>query len=242
MHAVPQRQEEMLQFRWCSYQSSTSQPWLQKTRSDAPLLTTRALRAARRLVLEQKRWITSLTEPSGAGRPPCMAAFPGLRRKRRRSLMKTTEKRLQKLGQPRMGSTERLQRQVMLPLQVWSHLVASRFRWVRGLLLARQHFVSSSLVNVTFRKSNSSQHVLVAWSPGSCVTVILIPSPVLLLEYAALDDMATFWLFHYVRCYRLCDLAINDMVCNPALSNGVARDARRRDGSGTNTFVTCERH
>ena len=117
------------------------------------------------------------------------------------------------------------------------HLVTSRFRWVRGLLLARQHFVSSSLVNVTFRKSNSSQHVLVAWSPGACATAILIPSLVLLLEYAVLDDMATFWFFHYVRCYLLCDLAINDMVCNPALSIGVARDARRRDGLGTNAYL-----
>ena len=40
-----------------------------KTRSDAPLLTIRALRATRSLVLEQKRWITSLTEQNGAGKP-----------------------------------------------------------------------------------------------------------------------------------------------------------------------------
>ena len=116
-------------------------------------------------------------------------------------------------------------------------MVTSRFRWVRGLLLARQHFVSSSLVNVTFHKSNSSQHVLVAWSPGACVTAILIPSLMLLLEYAVLNDMATFWFFYYVRCCPLCDLAINDMVCNPALSFGVARDARRRDGLGTNAHL-----
>ena len=47
----------------------TSQPWLQKTRLDAPLLMTRALRAVRRLALAQKRWIASLTEQSGAGKP-----------------------------------------------------------------------------------------------------------------------------------------------------------------------------
>ena len=40
-----------------------------KTRSDAPLWMIRALRAVRRLVLVQKRWITSLTEQSGAGKP-----------------------------------------------------------------------------------------------------------------------------------------------------------------------------
>ena len=101
-------------------------------------------------------------------------------------------------------------------LEQLGHKFTSRFRWLRGLLLARQHLVSSSLVNVTFRKSDSSQHVLAAWRPGACVTAILIPSLVLLLEYAVLDDKATIWLFHYVRCYHLCDLAINDMVCNPA--------------------------
>ena len=62
---------------------------------DAPLLMTRALHAVRRLVLVQKRWITSLTEQSGAGKPSWMAAFPGRRRKRRRSLMKMTERILQ---------------------------------------------------------------------------------------------------------------------------------------------------
>ena len=53
----------------CSCQSSTSQPWLQKARSDAPLLMIRALRAVRRLVLVQERWITSLTEQRDAGNP-----------------------------------------------------------------------------------------------------------------------------------------------------------------------------
>ena len=37
-----------------------------KNPSDAPLLMTRALRAVRRMVLVQKRWITSLTEQSSA--------------------------------------------------------------------------------------------------------------------------------------------------------------------------------
>ena len=40
-----------------------------KTRLNAPLLMTRALRAVRRLALAQKRWITSITEQSGAGKP-----------------------------------------------------------------------------------------------------------------------------------------------------------------------------
>ena len=40
-----------------------------KTRLDARLLMTRALRAVRRLALAQKRWITSLTEQSGASKP-----------------------------------------------------------------------------------------------------------------------------------------------------------------------------
>ena len=39
------------------------------TRSDALLLTIRALRATKHFVLEQKRWITSLTEQSGADKP-----------------------------------------------------------------------------------------------------------------------------------------------------------------------------
>ena len=90
---------------------------------------------------------------------------------------------------------------------------------------------------VTFRKSNCSLHVLVAWSPGACATTILIPSVVLILGYAALDEKATLWFFHYIRCNTLCDLAINDMVCITALSIGVARDARRRDVLGTNAYL-----
>ena len=79
----------------------------------------------------------------------------------------------------------------------------SRFSLGAWVTVGTAAFWFTSLVNVTFRKSNSLQHVLVAWRPGACVTAILIPSLVLLLEYTALDDMATFWFFHHVRCYPL---------------------------------------
>ena len=104
----------------------------------------------------------------------------------------------------------------MLPLQVSVGAVASLgyvafFRWLLGLLF---HLPC----NVT-------------------VTSILVLTMVPLLKYAVLDGMASFWFFHYVRCYTLCDLVINAMVCNPDFSIGVARDARRRDGIGTNAYL-----
>ena len=145
-----------------------------------------------------------------------------------------------------MGSTERLQRQVMLPLQVWSqagnHIWSSCVTWLRRVFVGcvgycwhGRHFVSSSLEMSGCARTTVRS--MWWWRPGACVTAILIPSLVLPLEYAVLDDMAKIWFFHYARCYSLCDLAINDMVCNPALSIGVARDARRRDGLCTNAYL-----
>ena len=52
------------------------------------------------------------------------------------------------------------------------------------------------------------------------------------LEYGVLDDKATLWFFHYIRCYTLCDVATNDMVCTSALSVDVARDAQTSRWSG----------
>ena len=132
----------------------------------------------------------------------------------------------------------------MLLLQVWNHAelfagtVASpgyvAFSLCAWVIVGTAAFVSSSLVNVTFRKSNCSLHVLVAWGSGACATTIWIPFLVLLFEYAVLDDKATLWFFHYIQRHTLCDVAINDMVCT---SVGVARDARRRDGLGTNEYL-----
>ena len=56
------------------------------------------------------------------------------------------------------------------------HLVTSRFRWVRGLLLARQHFVSSSLVS---QEQHFAACVGSLESRRLCVTAFLIPSLVL---------------------------------------------------------------
>ena len=82
--------------------------------------------------------------------------------------------------------------------------------------------VSSSLVNVTYRKGDRSLHVLVAgWWHGVQALVrqrFRFLSWCFCVWYAVLDDKATIWFFHYIRCYHLCDVAVNDMVCTSALS------------------------
>ena len=63
--------------------------------------------------------------------------------------------------------------------------------------------VSSSLVNVTFRKGNRSLHVMVAcwWRGVQALVRQRFRSLCFCLEYAVLDDKATSWFFHYIRCY-----------------------------------------
>ena len=79
---------------------------------------------------------------------------------------------------------------------------------------------------------------LVAWSSGACATTIQIPFLVLSSSTVYSTTRQHYvWFFHYIRCYSLCDVAINDMVCTSALSVSVARHARRRDGLGTNEYL-----
>ena len=72
-----------------------------------------------------------------------------------------------------MGSTEKLQRQVTQPLQVWSqagnhiwgscvNMVTSLFRRMCGLLLAWQQFGMTRIASATVRSM-----VMVAWCPGT---------------------------------------------------------------------------
>ena len=107
----PGDKRKVLQLRLSPCQSSTSQPWVPQ------LLTIRALRATRHLLLEQKRWTTSLTEQSQAF---LNGNIPWASEEETALADENDRKDAVKTGQPRMGSTERLQRQVMLPLQVWS--------------------------------------------------------------------------------------------------------------------------
>ena len=142
---------------------------------------------------------------------------------------------------------------------IWSsgvNMVTSLFRRMRG------YCWHGSIWFIFLGKRRISQVQLCAACVGSLVSRHLCDSDsgssvVLFLEYAVLDDMATTWFFHYVRCYSLCVLAINDMVCNLALSldwrgtrclgtNAYLRSALELTELIASTtrllFATCERH
>ena len=137
----------------------------------------------------------------------------------------------------------------MLLPRAWNHAVLfGCVTWLLRIFVGHVGYCwHGSLCFVLPGKSRLSQgqpfaarvgSMLVAWSSSACATTIQILFLVPFLEYAVvLDDKATLWFLHYIRCYPCVMRQSTTWYALRPPSVGVARDARRRDGLGTNEYL-----